>query len=76
VYAFSPVGDELTGTLKVTVDVNITHTFRGDLVIQVISPSNQIATLSNRDGSSMDNFNATCLVISANCNPINSPLGQ
>ena len=46
-------------TLKVTVDTNITHTFRGDLVIQVVSPSGQVATLSNRQGGSADNFIVT-----------------
>lgn len=44
-------------TLK--VDVDITHTFRGDLVIQVIAPNGQVATLSNRAGGSADNFVVT-----------------
>jgi subtilisin-like proprotein convertase family protein len=44
---------------RVTVDANITHTFRGDLVIQVIAPNGQVATLSNRAGGSADNFVAT-----------------
>jgi subtilisin-like proprotein convertase family protein len=50
---------------RVTVDVNITHTFRGDLVIQVIAPNGQTATLSNRVGSSADNFVATGLDITS-----------
>jgi subtilisin-like proprotein convertase family protein len=44
---------------RVTVDTNITHTFRGDLVIQVIAPNGQTATLSNRAGGSADNFITT-----------------
>ena len=44
---------------KVTVSANITHTFRGDLVIQVVAPNGQVATLSNRAGGSADNFTAT-----------------
>lgn len=49
----APSGLELR---RVTVDVNITHPFIGDLVIQVIAPSGQVATLSNRQGGSADNF--------------------
>jgi len=65
-----------TDTLKVTVDVNITHTFRGDLVIQVISPTGQAAVLSNRAGSSADNFVTTGLDISASFTSTSSPVGQ
>jgi subtilisin-like proprotein convertase family protein/Zn-dependent metalloprotease len=65
-----------TDTLKVTVDVNITHTFRGDLVIQVISPTGQTATLSNREGSSADNFVVTGLDISSSFTSTSSPSGQ
>ncbi|HEX7844053.1 MAG TPA: M36 family metallopeptidase [Kofleriaceae bacterium] len=50
---------------RVTVDTNITHTFRGDLVIQVIAPNGQTATLSNRAGGSADNFVATGLDITS-----------
>ena len=70
----TPAG--LNGTLKVTVDTNITHTFRGDLVIQVVSPSGQTATLSNRAGGSADNFIANGLDISASFTATNSPSGQ
>jgi len=65
-----------TDTLKVTVDVNITHTFRGDLVIQVISPTGQAAVLSNRAGSSADNFVTTGQDISASFTSTSSPVGQ
>jgi len=44
---------------KITVDTNITHTFRGDLVIQVVGPTGATFTLSNRAGGSADNFVAT-----------------
>ena len=53
---------------KVTVSTNITHTFRGDLVVQVVAPNGQIATLLNRPGSgndSADNFVATNLDITS-----------
>jgi hypothetical protein len=49
----------------VKADVSITHTWRGDLVIQVIAPNGQIATLSNREGGSADNFVATGLDITS-----------
>ncbi|HEY0480509.1 MAG TPA: proprotein convertase P-domain-containing protein, partial [Kofleriaceae bacterium] len=49
-----------TDIVRVTVDTNITHTFRGDLVIQVVGPTtSQVFTLSNRAGGSADNFIAT-----------------
>jgi subtilisin-like proprotein convertase family protein len=62
-------------TQHVTVDTNITHTFRGDLVIQVVSPSGQVATLSNRAGGSADNFIANGLDISASFTAANSSGG-
>jgi len=50
---------------KVKVSANITHTFRGDLVIQVVAPNGQTATLSNRAGGSADNFAVTDLDITS-----------
>jgi serine protease len=63
-------------TLKVTVDVNVTHPRLGDLVIQVISPTGQTATLSNRAGGNADNFTVTGLDISASFTSTSSPSGQ
>ena len=65
-----------TDTLKVTVDANITHPNRGDLVIQVIAPNGQTATLSNLAGGKADNFVATGLDISASFSAASSPSGQ
>jgi hypothetical protein len=50
---------------RVTVDTSITHTFRGDLIIQVVAPNGQVATLSNRAGGSADNFTAAGTDITA-----------
>jgi aminopeptidase S len=47
----------------IKVDVDITHTFRGDLVIQVVAPNGAVATLSNRAGGSDDNYVVTGLDI-------------
>ncbi|HEX7836812.1 MAG TPA: M36 family metallopeptidase [Kofleriaceae bacterium] len=44
---------------RLLVDINITHTFRGDLVIQLIAPNGAVATLSNGQGGSADNFITT-----------------
>jgi hypothetical protein len=63
-------------TLKVTVDVNITHQRRSDLVIQVISPAGQTATLSNRQGGNARDFVVTGLDISASFTSTTSPSGQ
>ena len=49
----------------VKVSANITHTFRGDLIIQVVAPNGQVATLSNRAGGSADNFAVTDLDITS-----------
>jgi len=50
---------------SVTVSTAITHTFRGDLVIQVVAPNGEVATLSNRAGGSADNFSAVNLDITS-----------
>jgi aminopeptidase S len=50
---------------SVLVNTGITHTFRGDLVIQVIAPNGEVATLSNRAGGSADNFTAANLDITS-----------
>jgi len=50
---------------KVLVDVVITHPYRGDLVIQVVAPNGQVATLSSLDGGAADNFVAEGLDISS-----------
>ncbi|HEX5927317.1 MAG TPA: M36 family metallopeptidase [Baekduia sp.] len=49
---------------KVLVDVVITHPYRGDLVIQLVAPNGQVATLSNLEGGAADNFVAQGLDIS------------
>jgi serine protease len=54
---------------RVLVSVNISHTYRGDLVIQLVSPSGEIATLSDRAGGSADNFIATDLDVSTSFTP-------
>jgi Fungalysin metallopeptidase (M36)/Proprotein convertase P-domain/Fungalysin/Thermolysin Propeptide Motif len=66
----------VSDTVKVTVDVNITHPQRGDLVIQVISPTGQTATLSNRAGGKADNFVVSGQDISASFSAASSPSGQ
>jgi subtilisin-like proprotein convertase family protein len=60
----------------VTVSVNITHPRRGDLVIQVIAPNGQTATLSNRQGGAANNFVATNLDISASFTTGSAASGQ
>ena len=43
----------------VNVTANITHTYDGDLVLSLITPTNATITLSNRRGGSGDNFTNT-----------------
>jgi len=45
--------------IAVKISASITHTFRGDLVIQLVAPNGQVATLSDRAGGSADNFSVT-----------------
>jgi subtilase family serine protease len=54
------------------VGVNITHTFRGDLVVTLIAPNNQTFTLSNRSGGSADNIVQTFTV---NASGVTNPNG-
>ncbi len=44
---------------EVEVDVNITHTFIGDLIITLTSPAGTVATLHDRSGGGTDNLNET-----------------
>ena len=44
-------------SLKVNLDVS--HTWRGDLVVKLTSPSGKTATLSNREGGSRDDVKGT-----------------
>ncbi|MDQ3051717.1 MAG: proprotein convertase P-domain-containing protein [Bacteroidota bacterium] len=49
----------------VSVRVNITHTYDGDIVLALISPSGNTINLSNRRGGSGDNYNNTVFSMSA-----------
>jgi subtilisin-like proprotein convertase family protein len=57
------------------MDTTITRTFRGDLVIQVISPTGEVATLSNRSGGSADSFVANRPRQLGQLHPSSSPPG-
>jgi subtilisin-like proprotein convertase family protein len=54
---------------NVLVSASITHTYRGDLVVQVIAPDGQVATLSNRAGGSADDFAVAGLDITSSFAP-------
>lgn len=49
----------------VSVRINLTHTYDGDLLVQLISPSQNTINLSNRRGGSGDNFNNTLFTATA-----------
>jgi subtilisin-like proprotein convertase family protein len=44
---------------SLSLSVNISHTYKGDLVVSLISPSGTEAVVSNREGGSADNIVAT-----------------
>ena len=51
---------------RILVSVDITHTYRGDLEIQLVAPNGETATLSDLAGGSADNFVVTDLDVSSN----------
>ncbi|MBK7701386.1 MAG: S8 family serine peptidase [bacterium] len=45
------------GTIAgVDVDLDVTHTWRGDLIVELVSPAGTVVRLHNRSGSSADNI--------------------
>jgi len=54
------------------VAVNITHTFRGDLKVDLIAPNGATATLANRTGGSADNIIMTFTI---NASSVTNPNG-
>lgn len=60
----------VTGLTPATIDtslfglesicVNLTHTYDGDLLLEIIAPDGTTATLSREQGGSGDNFTNTC----------------
>lgn len=41
---------------KLSINVDVAHTYRGDLVVKLVSPSGKEAVLTNKAGGSADNF--------------------
>jgi subtilisin-like proprotein convertase family protein len=50
---------------RILVSVDITHTYRGDLDIQLVAPNGETVTLSDRAGGSADDFIVTDLDVSS-----------
>ncbi|HET9142760.1 M28 family peptidase [Actinophytocola sp.] len=48
-----------------SVEVNILHTFRGDLVVSVVAPDGSVDVISNRAGGSADNLVGTFTINAA-----------
>lgn len=44
---------------QVKVNVDITHTYVGDLIVELVSPSGKVAVLHNRGGGSKDDLKTT-----------------
>jgi subtilisin-like proprotein convertase family protein len=55
----------LSAGVVVSVQVNITHTYTGDLILSLISPSGNTVILSNRRGGSGNHFTNTIFRMSA-----------
>ncbi|TQV87814.1 choice-of-anchor B family protein [Aliikangiella coralliicola] len=59
----SPIDSTRTGNSgNVSVKVNITHTYKGDLVVDVIHPDGTVYNVHNRTGGSANNINETYVV--------------
>ena len=57
---FDAVTISSSGTVRsVSVDVDISHTYRSDLSVALIAPDGTIALLHNRDGGTLININMT-----------------
>jgi serine protease len=52
------VGDDIAIT-DLSVEVNITHTFVGDLVVQLVGPNGAAVTLHDREGGANDDIHQT-----------------
>jgi subtilisin family serine protease len=50
------------GSATTPVAVNIIHTYRGDLVVDLVAPDGSVYNLHNRSGGSADNINQTYTV--------------
>ena len=46
----------VTGSVGLTVSLNITHTYRGDLLVELFRDSTLVKTLSNHEGGSADDL--------------------
>ncbi len=55
----------LSANSVVSVTLNLTHTYDGDLIVSLISPSGNTIYLSNRRGGGGDNFTNTIFTMSA-----------
>jgi len=53
---------EGSGGFEATVEVHITHTYIGDLVVDLVAPDGTVYNLHNRTGGSTDNLNQTYTV--------------
>ncbi|WP_157631447.1 S8 family serine peptidase [Catelliglobosispora koreensis] len=51
-----------TGSAAAPVTVNIVHTWKGDLTVELVSPDGSTFLLHNRTGGSADNINQTYIV--------------
>ncbi len=61
----------LSSGMIVSVKLNLTHTYNGDLLVSLIAPSGNTINLSNRRGGSGDNFTNTVFSMSATTNIAN-----
>lgn len=50
---------------SININVDIAHTYRGDLVVKLVSPSGKEAILTNKAGGSADNFKLSAKDLSA-----------
>lgn len=55
---------------KVQVQIDLDHTYRGDLVVELIGPSGRTIQLHNRSGGSLDNLQGTYGVDLASVHPL------
>lgn len=57
---------------KVIIDILITHTYRGDLIVTLTAPNGQEAIITNRQGGSADNVSGSMELTSQFTLPMNA----
>lgn len=72
-----PINFSATGSVSaISVGLNITHTYRGDLLIALFSPDGKYVILKNPSADATPNYNTTIPVPTPSDNPLSTLFGK